>query len=92
MLFENRRGKNEEYHPKFHLPLLRSAKSSRNNVGKLEIVFKRAWLIAAVPPNWITSCGLFSEILEVLELNFHFITMMNFSYLVLVAALVVKNV
>ena len=89
---QNRRWENQEYHPKFHLPLLRSAKSSRNNVGKLEKMFKRAWLIAAVPPNWIISCGLFSEILEVLELNFHFITMMNFSYLVLVAALVVKNV
>ena len=45
-----------------------------------------------VPPNWITSCGLFTEILEVLELNFHFITLMNFSYLVLVPALVVENV
>ena len=55
-------------------------------------MFKRAWLIAVVPPNWIISCGLFSKILEVLELNFHFITMMNFSYLVLVPALVVENV
>ena len=49
-------------------------------------MFKRAWLIAVVPPNWIISCGLFFEILEVLELNFHFITTMNFSYLVLVPA------
>ena len=52
---------------------------------------KRAWLIAIVPPNWIISFGLFSKILEVLELNFHFIIMMN-SYLVLVPALVVENV
>ena len=55
-------------------------------------MFKRACLIAVVPPNWIIICCLFSEILEVLELNFHFITMMNFSYLVLVPALVVENV
>ena len=51
-----------------------------------------AWLIAVVPPNWITSCGLLSEILEVLELYLYFITMMNFSYLVLVPVLVVENV
>ena len=30
-----------------------------------------------LPPNWITSCSLFSEILELLDLNFHFITMMS---------------
>ena len=89
---QNRCRENQEYHPKFHLPLLRSAKSGWNNVGKLEIVFKRAWLITVVPPNWITSCSLFSEILEVLELNFHFIAMMSFSYLVLVPVLVVENV
>ena len=40
-------------------------------------MFKRAWLITVVPPNWIISCGLFSEILEVLGLNFHFIIMMS---------------
>ena len=55
-------------------------------------MFKRVWLITVVPPNWIISCGLYSEVLEVLELNFHFITMMNFSCLVLVPALVVENV
>ena len=55
-------------------------------------MFKGVWLIAVVPPNWIISCGLFSEILEALELNFHFIAMMNFSYLVLVPELVVENV
>ena len=59
---------NQEYHTKFPLPLLQSAKSGWNNVGKLEIVFKRAWLIAVAPLNWITSCDLFSE---VLELYFH---------------------
>ena len=31
--------------------LLRSAKSGWNNVGELEIVFKRAWLVAVVPCN-----------------------------------------
>ena len=34
------RGENREYHPKFHLTLLRSAKYGWNNVGKLEIVLK----------------------------------------------------
>ena len=59
---------NQEYHIKFPLPLLQSAKSGWNNVEKLEIVFKRAWIIAVVPLNWITSSNLFSE---VLELYFH---------------------
>ena len=35
--------------------LLRSAECDWNNVGKLEIVFKRAWLITVVLPNWITT-------------------------------------
>ena len=89
---QNHRRENQEYHPKFHLPLLRSAKSGWNHVGKLEIVFKRVWLIVVVLPDWIISCSLFSEILEVLELNFHFIAMMSFSYLVLVPVLAVENV
>ena len=73
------------------LSFIWSAKSGWNNIRKLEIVFKRTWLIMVVPPNWIISCSLFL-ILEVLELNFHFITTMNFSYLVLVPVLVVENV
>ena len=34
---------------------LRSTESGWNNVGKLEIVFRRAWLIAVALPNWIIS-------------------------------------
>ena len=40
-----------------------------NNVGKSEIVLKRAWLIAVIPPNWIIVCGFYPEIQEVLEYN-----------------------
>ena len=88
----NRHSENKEHHPKFHLVQLRSAESGWNNVGKLEIMFRRAWLIAVVPPNWIISCGLFSEILEVLELNFHFNTITSHSYLVHVPVLAVENI
>ena len=79
---QNRHGENQEYHPKFYFPLLRSAECDWNNVGKLEIVFRRAWLIAVVLPNWIIGCSLFSEILCCLELYFHFITMMSFLFIV----------
>ena len=41
-----------------------------------------------VPRDWITSCSLF---LEVLELNVHFNTMMSLPNLVLVPILVVEN-
>ena len=68
-------------HPKLHLPLLKSAESGGNNVGKLEVVLKRVWLNAIVSPNRIISCGLFSKI-QILELYYHFIIMMSFSYLV----------
>ena len=88
---QNRCGENKEHDPKFHFVQLRSAESGWNNVGKLEIMFRRAWLVAVVPPNWIISCGLFSEILEVLESNFHFITIMSLSYLVQVPVLAVEN-
>ena len=88
---QNCRGQNQDYHHKFHSVQLRSAEYGWNNVGKLEIVFKRAWLVMVVPPN---SCSLFSEILEVLELNFHFITMhmMSLLSLVQVPVLEVNNV
>ena len=73
-------GENGEYHPEFHLPLLRSAIILAGTiVGK---VFKRVWLIPVVSRNWIINCSLFPEILEVLEIYFHFITMISFSYLV----------
>jgi hypothetical protein len=64
---QNRHGENKEYHPNFYFPLLRSAECGWNNVGKLEIVFRRVWLIVVVLPNWIGSCGLFSEILYWLD-------------------------
>ena len=57
----NRHGESQEYNPKFYFPLLRSAECDWNNLDI--IVFRRAWLIAVELPNWITSCGLFSEIL-----------------------------
>ena len=41
---QNRRGKNQEYPPKFSLVQLRSTESGWNNVGKLEIVFRRAFI------------------------------------------------
>ena len=63
-----------------------------NNVQKLEIVSKRAWLIVVIPPNWIIFCGLFPEIHEVLELHFHFITTMSLSHLVLVLVFPVEYV
>ena len=67
---QNRHGENKEHHPKFHLVQLRSAESGWNNVRKLEIMFRRMWLVAVVPPNWIISRGIFSEILEILKLTF----------------------
>ena len=36
------------YHPKFCLPLFRLAIFGYSNVGELEEVFRRAWLIPAV--------------------------------------------
>ena len=39
---QNPSGENQEYHPKFYCPLLRSAECDWNNVGKLEIVSRRA--------------------------------------------------
>ena len=44
-------GKNRECPPRFLNDQLRFDKSGWNNVGKLEIVFWRACLIAVVPPN-----------------------------------------
>ena len=88
---QNRHGENQEPHPSFLLDQLRSLEYAWNNVGKLEIVLKRVWLIAAVPPNWIIVCGLFPEIHEVLELHFHFITMMSLSHLVLKPVFPVEN-
>ena len=52
---QNRRGKNQEYPHKFLLVQLRSTESGWNNVGKLEIVFRRAWLMVVALPNWIIS-------------------------------------
>ena len=44
-------GKNREFPPRFLYDQLRFDKSGWNNVGKLEIVFWRACLIAVVLPN-----------------------------------------
>ena len=70
-------GKNRECPPRFLYDQLRFDKSGWNNVGKLEIAFWRACLIAVVPPNWLIVCGLFFNISEVLELLFHFIAMLR---------------
>ena len=48
---QNHYGENQEYDPKFLFLLLRSVESGWNNVGKLEIVFRRTCLIAVVLPN-----------------------------------------
>ena len=47
--------------------------------------------MAVALPNWIISLGFLSEIHKVLELNFHFITMMSLSISSL-AVLAVENV
>ena len=44
-------GKNRECLPRFVHEQLRFAKSDRNSVGKREIAFWKACLIAVVPPN-----------------------------------------
>ena len=47
---------------------------------KLEIVFQRVWLFAVVPPNWLNICGLFFDIMKVLELIFNFIIMTSLQF------------
>ena len=51
-------------------------------------MLKRVWLIGIIQINWII---VYPEIHEVLELHFHFITMMSLSRLVLVLVFSVEN-
>ena len=87
----NHRSENQKHHPHFLLDYLRSPKYAGNNVGKSEIVFKRAWLIAVIPPKWIGVCDFYPEIHEVLELHFYCIIMMSLSRLALVLEFPVEN-
>ena len=70
-------GKNRECLPRFLYDQLWLNKSGWNNVEKLEIAFRRAYLIVVVPPNQLNVCGLFFYISEVLELLFHFIAVLR---------------
>ena len=44
-------------------------------------MFWRAWLFTVVPPNWLNSCGLFFDIMKVLELIYKFIIMISLQLL-----------
>jgi hypothetical protein len=61
--------KNRKCLPRFVHDQLRFDKSGWNNVGKLEITFWRACLIAVLSPNWlIVAVYIIFNISEVLEL------------------------